>query len=679
MKLPQVDWKRFLALLPQWDELPDNLRTDWLQLHPSERYTLVPGGKADALIRGGWLTPAGGDRYELARRRRYFHRALRACSRVAVFDRYGSGDRKMLVDYLGEHFSPRDYATLGRAGAGTDRAGLAAEMNREEWLGEFLRWASPGGAAEGPAQRWRRASPAAVTAARALVEAAIDRGAPIPLAELMNSADRVSRPSQIALGLAFGCGEALLLVGLDGAALPFIGVWPASRSTPAAPAAAAPARAPQFADATPLFCRPLLIDDMATLLLESTAAPPRLKAGERLELFARARDAIGAALPPLPPWIKTADGPLARDSRVDVAAYSARRLGLAATTGMRGKDFSLEVTERGRRWLTLGAGARLKQVLDVVRDGVDEERGRAPDADYPYGVAGGTSDDSAALEPGLSYLPYDPGLEYPWIHHLDCRAAVTDAFRSVADAAAVGLVEFVDGHCRESNPLTAIAFMPYVDEETIDRQWATALHTFFNRRLIALGAVALGLLTDGHLGFRLTPVGRYLLGETDELELDASEEPGDILVQPNFEIVFLAPSLDAQLRARSCADPTAALEGPESVGTLFVLRRESVQRAVIAGQDADRIVASLRELSKHPLPDNVQRQVTTWAAEVRWIDVHPAVVVDCGDPETAARVLTVVGKAGRQLSATAVELLVGNKLTAAMRKKLMAGGIFVRS
>ena len=150
-------------------------------------------------------------------------------------------------------------------------------------------------------------------------------------------------------------------------------------------------------------------------------------------------------------------------------------------------------------------------------------------------------------------------------------------------------------------------------------------------------------------------------------------------MQPNFEIVFLAPSLDAQLRARAYAEPTAALAGADSVGTLFVLRRASVQRAVMAGQDAGRIVASLRELSKHPLPDNVERQVTAWADEVRWIDVRPAVVVDCGDAETAARVLTVVGKQGRPLSATAVELRDGTKLTPAMRKKLTATGIFVRS
>ena len=670
MKLVQVEWKRFLALLPQWDALARDLRLEWLELQPAALYTVAFTGQAQALMGGGWLATMGGDHYEVPRRRRYFHRVLRALSRVPVFEDYEHGDRQLLVDYLTEHYSPRDCAMLGRTGAETGRAELAAEMDRDEWLRDFLLWEGPGAGAEGPAARWRRALPAAISTAREMIETVQERGEPVSLAEMLAVTDRASHRNALASGLAFGCREALLLVSLDAGARPFVGLWRALRSTQSG---GIRGPAPEFVSTLPLFCRPLLVDDMATLLVESMVAPPRIKA-DRFELFARAREAIGAALTALPGWIKSDDGPLATNARVNVAALSVRRLGFAAATGKRGKDLSLVVTRRGRHWLTLDAQARLKQVLDVLR-GVADDLSVSPAEDYP---ADGAGDDVAALAPDLSYLPYDPGLEYPWVHRVDCRAAVTEAFLSIADADAVCLADFIGRQCRERNPLTAIAFMPYVDEEEIAQQWETALFTFFNRRLIALGAVTLGPLTDGQLGFRLTPAGRYLLGETDQLELDAPEETGDVLVQPNFEIVFLAPSLEAQLRARSFAEPTAALEGPDSVGTLFFLRRESVQRAVMTGQDTDRIIVSLRELSKHPLPKNVERQVSAWGAEVRWIEVRPAVVVDCGDPETAARVLAVAGKAGRQLSATAVELPSGNKLTPAMRRKLMAGGIFIR-
>ena len=656
MRLPQIDWKRFLALLPQWDALPPKLRLDWLQMQPAELYTVVRRREARPLVDGGWLAPAGGDHYELPRRRGHFHRVLRTLARVSVLDEYGHGNREILIDYLGQHYTLRDCAALARSGAATDCAGIAEQMDREEWVRDFLQWQDPGGAPGGAAQRWRRAPPAVVAAARKLIETVLGHEAPVALADLL-AAPHDADAGWLRSALAFGCKEALLLVCLDADSRPFVGVW---RAPASAAAGKAPAPAPQF-DGRPLFCRPLLIDDMATLLIEATAAPPRLKA-DRVSMFARARDSIRGALAALPDWIRDNEGPLTRDLRVDAAASYARRLGLAAAVGERGKDLSLVVTERGRRWLTGTAADRLRQVVDAVCDGAD-----------------GGADDAGILEPGVNFLPYDPSLEYAWVPGVDCRSAVVDAFLSIADADAVSLNRFLHRDCRRHNPLHALSVLPYVAVEDMDQHWSSALLAFFNRRLIALGAVALGPLTDGQLGFRLTSVGRYLLGETEQFELDAPDETGDVLVQPNFEIVFLAPSLDAQLRARGIAEPTTALQGPESVGTLFVLSRESVQRAVSAGQEAAQIVTSLRALSKHPLPDNVERQVTAWAAEVRWIEVRPAVVVECGDAETAARVLAAAGKGGRELSATTVELLAGTRLTAAQRKKLMAAGIFVRS
>ena len=177
----------------------------------------------------------------------------------------------------------------------------------------------------------------------------------------------------------------------------------------------------------------------------------------------------------------------------------------------------------------------------------------------------------------------------------------------------------------------------------------------------------------------MTEIGRYLLGEADDFDLDAPADAGDVIVQPNFEIVFLSPSPIDQVRARTFAAPTAALAGPESVGTLFVINRASVQRAVMAGQDAEQVIGAAGHLSKQPLPANVTRQIRDWAAEVRWIDVRPAVVVNCGDAETAVRVLAAVGKRGRLLSESVVELADGADLTPAVRRKLISRGVFVRS
>ena len=54
-------------------------------------------------------------------------------------------------------------------------------------------------------------------------------------------------------------------------------------------------------------------------------------------------------------------------------------------------------------------------------------------------------------------------------------------------------------------------------------------------------------------------------------------------------------------------------------------------------------------------------------------------MIDCGDAETAARVLAAVGKRGRLLSESVVELVQGTDLTPAIRRKLISRGVFVRS
>ena len=195
-------------------------------------------------------------------------------------------------------------------------------MDREEWVRDFLQWQGAGGAPGGAAQRWHGARRrAAVAAARKLVETVIEHEAPIALVDLLASAEDANA-TWLRSALAFGCKEALLLVCLDADSRPFVGVWRA----PAASVSAGPVRAPQF-DGRPLFCRPLLIDDMATLLLEATAAPPRIKA-DQFTLFARARDSIGGALTALPDWIRDNEGPFTRGVRVDVAASPCTPVGV---------------------------------------------------------------------------------------------------------------------------------------------------------------------------------------------------------------------------------------------------------------------------------------------------------------------------------------------------------------
>jgi len=71
----------------------------------------------------------------------------------------------------------------------------------------------------------------------------------------------------------------------------------------------------------------------------------------------------------------------------------------------------------------------------------------------------------------------------------------------------------------------------------------------------------------------------------------------------------------------------------------------SVLRAAEAGTTADEITAVLRDAAGREPPANVVRQVRDWLAATRRVSVAPAVLVECPDEETAARVLAAGGTA----------------------------------
>ena len=512
--------------------------------------------------------------------------------------------------------------------------------------------------------RWRQA-PRAAAAVQELIGAVTAHEGTIAMGDLLASAGDSARRDALAAALGFAFREALLLIAVDAVLVPFIGIWPPilTRLQRGRPALAEG----KFASGDRL-CRPFLIDDLVTLLMEAIAEPPRLRAGTQV-LYDRNARAIARGLSAIPAW-DAPESPLGPEPRVARAVHVAFALRLAAVrddTAAR-----LVVTDRGRRWLMLPVKERLKRMLDLLRDDAKERSPTDPDYFDPW-------DPEHAEREYLSFLPRSYEISAIW-YSVDAERGVIDAFRAVGRDATVDLRAFVEFHSEERNPLLdEVALVPdyRLGREGCERLWAATLLTFLYDRLLPLGGVALGPLTDGGVGFCLTDVGRYLLGEVDDFDVESAERSGDAVIQPNFEIVFLSPSPIDQVRARTFAAPTAALRGPQSVGTLFVIDRASVQRAVAAGQDAAEVIAAAGDLSKQPLPANVVRQIRDWAAEVRWIDVRPALVVDCGEAETAARVLAAVGTRGRRLS-ECVELVDKANLTPAMRRKLISRGVFVR-
>ncbi|HLL48837.1 MAG TPA: helicase-associated domain-containing protein, partial [Longimicrobiaceae bacterium] len=206
-----------------------------------------------------------------------------------------------------------------------------------------------------------------------------------------------------------------------------------------------------------------------------------------------------------------------------------------------------------------------------------------------------------------------------------------------------------------------------------ERLWSDVLGAMISLRLAPLGGIRLGRTEDEMPAFALTPVGRYLLGVEERLEYEAGGEPAGVIVQPNFEVVFLGPAPGVEARIARFAERTG--KGP---GTMFRVTRRSVLAAAEAGFTADRVLETLAAASKHDLPGNVARQVRDWFGATRRVRLRPAVLVECPDAETAARVQSAGGKGVRAVTGTVLELTDTERAArSALLKKLREAGVFV--
>jgi hypothetical protein len=258
------------------------------------------------------------------------------------------------------------------------------------------------------------------------------------------------------------------------------------------------------------------------------------------------------------------------------------------------------------------------------------------------------------------------------------------AFLSLPAEGWVPLDHFLAYHGREQNPFLEtrngrreVPRLGYGGRRIGRREewealWETLLDGFFVLRLAMLGGARVGRTAEGRICFSLTGVGRYLLGGAMDFQY-GHEVHAEVIVQPNFEVVFLAPAPRVEAQLARFAERVGA--GP---GVMFRLTRASLLGAAEAGLSLDQMLGTLRQVSSRELPANVERQIQDWFSVVRRVAVRPTVLLRCPDAETAARVIAAGGDNVRPLTDTVLELLDSN---AGARKKLLARlrkeGVFV--
>jgi hypothetical protein len=263
------------------------------------------------------------------------------------------------------------------------------------------------------------------------------------------------------------------------------------------------------------------------------------------------------------------------------------------------------------------------------------------------------------------------------------RSAVLAAYTEYARDSFVRLQEFLAYHGHKNNPLVAAmqghpyatyliqgSYVTMPTPEELDDVWAGMLRDFLRLRLLPLGAAKVGVEGDGSACFTLTEAGKYLVGALADFRFEPA--PGRIVVQPNFDVVFLAPAPRAEAEFSRFAERKG-----RHMGTLFKITKRSILAAAAAGITPELTFETLRQCCPGDLPPNVLREISGWFALCRRVSLRPSVLIHCPDAETASRVQTLAGSVVTRLADTILEVH-DRKAQAAVLRKLREAGIFVQ-
>jgi hypothetical protein len=186
-----------------------------------------------------------------------------------------------------------------------------------------------------------------------------------------------------------------------------------------------------------------------------------------------------------------------------------------------------------------------------------------------------------------------------------------------------------------------------------------------------LGGVQLGIHRDA-LCIALASPGRYFLRRADDFDYGPHvDRQTSVIVQPNFDVVFLAPSPMAEAELARIAERAA-----KGTGAVFKITKKSIVAAAAAGLTAEGVRATLQRISSKPIPTNVAREIQGWFDQCRRISVTPSLIIRCPDETTAARVLATAGDQAEAISPTVLGL-AERTMPKELIRKLRGMGIFV--
>jgi len=178
----------------------------------------------------------------------------------------------------------------------------------------------------------------------------------------------------------------------------------------------------------------------------------------------------------------------------------------------------------------------------------------------------------------------------------------------------------------------------YVAQEDLQRL-AWNLVGWVRKRLYLLGLVDLGY--DGHgrpVAMRLTRLGAKVIGVAGDGAVTSGI--GNLVVTPDFEVVLFPTGDDAELvhdLDRFCKrDKNGHL-------VHFRILEKGVHRALAEGMLLRRILSTLVQNSRTPVPQNVLYSIRDWASHAGLLQLQGDNQLRCDNPEVFARLTTDPG------------------------------------
>ncbi len=675
MKFFDRDWNCIFHWLAVWEKLSIPARRHYLaaQSHaatvPAEGY----GADAGFVTESGLVESVSSGRLKPTAASVPFRALMAQLAKFPLFDQKPTS--QLLDEYVRKHYVYEESSYIQSSWKGVlwdTRAWAQSFVERPDvrvWEKSYLtrfelegdtrsHWGWSREPAKPPKKTWFPDAET-VEAAKLLAGHVLEAARPIPLILLPECLPDRLRPWLDAAMRA--CARFLLLYPAlrQDSFQAVVSICPVAVYLLNRPAAAPPA----VESAKELVSPAFLMEDMTRLLVEAATGECRLNRssyGQRL--FKVIEDKLREEFVPLPPWLQTRHG---FEDRLSKAMACLTSLKLADNRSSQ-RQRLLAVTAKGRKWLAQPAADRLRDLLFEMR-----RPRKDPFANYG--------------DP-LSYLRDSIRFEETETGDFDHQAWLDSIWRQTPDGGCVALNAFLDYHARVSNPLVNPAIpeagrprwvsqyggrQTSLRDETIEETCRTLLEDFFWSRLVPLGCVATVAREDGQVWFRLSGAGKHLFGQAAELAYGQPVADAAIVIQPNFEVVFLQPNLSVEVELSPFAERVG-----KQVGTLFRLTRRKAILAASLGTTAEVMLAALQKHSSKPVPANVTEEIRSWFAACRSLAMRRSILIETGDRETALRVQRLLGPGCVVLKDTLLEWHA-TAIDAKTRGRLTGQGIFL--